>query len=133
MSAAKNGNRVCVNCKHYYAAHRTAENEQQARPCVVPGCDCRSVTHLVATWVGYVRGSDPANGKDQCTFLVHRKQDPPEQGEEIVGHGKTGPARRDAALREYRRRQAEKEASRCTIKRQTLTDCEESGTSSGDG
>lgn len=109
---------MCVNCRHHLSTHEyvadssrpRSEDSRQPRPCRVLGCDCRSVTHLVATWVGYVRGSDPANGKDQCTFLVHRKQDPPEQGEEIVGHGKSPKARYNAALLEYQRRQSGRSA-----------------------
>lgn len=39
MSKPRNGNRKCPNCKHYFAAHSYAIGTN-ARPCVVPGCNC---------------------------------------------------------------------------------------------
>ena len=42
MSKARNGNRKCPNCRHYYAAHGY-EAGTDRRPCVVPDCRCVSL------------------------------------------------------------------------------------------
>lgn len=39
MSKARNGNRRCPNCAHFYAAHGY-EAGTDRRPCMVPYCHC---------------------------------------------------------------------------------------------
>ena len=42
MAKARNGNRKCPNCKHFYAAHGYEPNTDRRR-CVVPTCLCNSL------------------------------------------------------------------------------------------